>query len=237
MKTEIKVLDKGFVTLVDSMPAVCKVTEGWGPGDARVVEAARVSYKSQGKTIEQDKKLLKYLYKNDHSSPFEKVTLEFHVKAPLFIARQWMRHRTASVNEISARYTEVQDEFYLPERSRMQAQSTSNKQASGEALHAIEADKCQDDMEEAWRFAYERYKHMLSMGLSRELARMVLPVSMYTEFYWTINLRNLMHFLKLRLHNHAQYEIRVYALALQALASEVAPYTLALFWDSVSDYE
>lgn len=228
----IKVLDHGFVSLVDSMPTASETTGwvnyDWGAGDARVVEAARVSYKSKGKTLEQDKRLLKYLYTNKHWSPFEQVKFTFHVKCPIFVARQWMRHRTFQFNEVSARYTEVPEEFYIPELARMQAQAKDNKQASGESLPENVANTCHHWMKEAYKETMWSYREMLSLGLSRELARMVLPVGLYTELFMSVDLRNLLHFIALRDHSHAQWEIQQYAKALAELASGIAPFTLSL---------
>lgn len=230
MTNTIQVLDHGFVELVDSMPARTDdhdLWSGWGPGDARVVQAARVSYNghTQAKTIEQDKRLLKYLVKNNHSSPLEQVKFSFRVRAPLFVVRQWQRHRTFQFNEVSARYVEVKDEFYIPELSRMQAQSKDNKQASGEVLPEHVSAWSQICIRSAYERSMETYAQLLEDGLSRELARMVLPVGLYTEMFVSVDLRNLLHFITLRDHPHAQYEIQVYARALAELAKTVAPYT------------
>lgn len=240
--SRIDVLDHGFVELVDSMPAVHEdnpqytvidgnclacLDLGWGPGDARIVQAARVSYNghTQTKTLEQDKRLLKYLIKNNHSSPLEQVKFTFRVRLPIFVCRQWMRHRTFQFNEVSARYTEVKDEFYIPELGRMQAQSKDNKQASGEVLDKQDAAYCQLVIDDVYEQMHETYKGLIAKGLSRELARMVLPVGMYTEMFCSVDLRNLLHFITLRDHPHAQHEIQVYARALAELARAVAPYT------------
>lgn len=242
--TTAKVLDHGFVHLLDAMPHWLRPFNGLWPADARVVQAARVSMAHlpdevmtslgleptrEERATEQDAKLIDYLMKNAHTSPFEKVRFEFVVKLPIFVARQWIRHRTGSFNEVSARYSKLPCEFYVPEPARMQAQSSSNKQACGEALDAITASRCLDDIDELSRYAYERYEHMLSFGLARELARMVLPTNFYTQWYWTVDLHNLCHFLKLRLHAHAQYEIRVYAEAILAMVERIAPVSIGAF--------
>lgn len=225
----MKVLDHGFVELVDSMPAAVSAPDAdWGPGDQRIVDAARISTQSTGDR-ERDKKLLRYLYNNRHTSPFEKVRFEFHVKLPIFVARQWIRHRTGSFNEQSARYSQLDREFYVPELTRMQAQSSSNKQASGITLSFDLADRARMEIGEASEAAYTVYENLLGLGLARELARMVLPVNFYTQWFWTVDLHNLMHFLRLRLHSHAQYEIRVYAEAIVELVRPIAPCALGAF--------
>lgn len=245
--TTAKVLDHGFVHLLDSMPHFRHEPMGLSKlkaADARVVQAARVSmghvsYGTQAalgltldndeRTAEQDAKLIDYLMKNSHTSPFEKVRFEFVVKLPIFIARQWIRHRTGSFNEQSARYSKLPCEFYVPPLDRMQAQSTSNKQASGDALEADRAERLQRTIRVSSENAYSDYESLLSGGLARELARMVLPTNFYTQWYWTVDLHNLMGFMRLRLHVHAQYEIRVYADALLAMAEKVAPLSIAAF--------
>lgn len=200
----------GFIRLVDSMGS-----------DTRVVQAARVSYGQGTKTPGQDARLIDYLMRNGHTSPFEKVVFEFHVRAPIFTVRQWMRHRTGSFNEISARYTKLPDEFYLP--PTFHEQGTTNKQGSGEPLQVATQAVAETIYKEALRVAYDAYRRLLDLGVSREEARMVLPVSTMTEFYWTVNLHNLLHFVKLRAHPHAQANIREYAEHALDLARTVAP--------------
>jgi thymidylate synthase (FAD) len=230
MEGKMKILDHGFVELKDSMPAAPAEPpeNGWGPGDQRVVEAARVSTnrRSTAQTNLGNEKLLRYLAVNRHSSPFEKVRFEFHVKAPLFVARQWMRHRMGSFAEISARYAELPKEFYVPEKQRVQAQSSANKQASGHPLPEAEASAAMKILTEHCQDSYSRYQYLLSLGVSRELSRMVLPVNIYTEFWWTVDLHNLVHFIRLRDDAHAQHEIQVYARALKELAATVAPFAV-----------
>lgn len=213
----MRVLDKGFVELIDSMGS-----------DQRVVEAARVSVKSPAvKLVRSDEKLIRYLATNRHTSPFEHVLFTFRVKAPLFVVRQWMRHRTASYNEESARYGEMSNEFYFPEISRYQSQSADNKQASGSELLYPEQIAAAGMLEGACEHAYEVYTNLLNVGVARELARFVLPVNIYSTFYVTVNLHNLMHFIRLREHSHSQWEIQQYAKVLKLLASDVAPVSVA----------
>ncbi len=211
----VKVLDKGFVRLVDFMG-----------GDQGVVDAARVSYGGKSKGPEADRKLIAYLMKHKHESPFEHAVFKFHVKTPIFVMRQWIRHRIASYNEISARYTEVKDEFYLPARWR--AQDPKNKQGS------VAADAL-DDAALTAKFsgqvdaALACYKDLLAAGVAREMARMVLPVNMYTEFYWTINARSLMNFVSLRADAHAQWEIQRYGEATAGFLRAAMPWSYEAF--------
>ncbi|MFN8139500.1 MAG: FAD-dependent thymidylate synthase [Fimbriimonadales bacterium] len=216
---QIPVLDKGFVRLVDYMG-----------GDARIVQSARVSYGAGTKTVREDRGLIHYLLRNDHTSPFEQVLLTFHCKMPIFVARQWVRHRTARLNEISGRYSVMQDEFYLPETEQLRKQSKNNKQGrSDETLPIEDALAMIDRFEAEQKTIYANYQQMLDAGLARELARMNLPLSLYTEWYWNIDLHNLFHFLRLRLDAHAQYEIRVYGEALASCAQAVAPLAYEAF--------
>ncbi|MCX7800551.1 MAG: FAD-dependent thymidylate synthase [Fimbriimonadales bacterium] len=219
---ELPVLDKGFVRLVDYLG-----------GDQRVVQAARVSYGAGTKSVRQDRALIHYLLSHDHTSPFEQVVLTFHVKMPIFVARQWVRHRTARLNEISGRYSVMRDEFYLPEASTLRTQSRDNKQArSDEPLPSDSAEAILRQMEEDQRTLYEHYETMLEQGLAREVARCNLPLSLYTEWYWQIDLHNLFHFLRLRLDEHAQYEIRCYARRLAECARAVAP----ISWEAFEEH-
>jgi thymidylate synthase (FAD) len=206
-----KVLDKGFVKLVDFMG-----------GDQRAVDSARVSFGSVSKGAQQDKKLLNYLYANGHHSPFEHSVFQFHVKCPIFVARQWMRHRIASYNEISARYTEVKDEFYIPETFR--AQDLANKQGSVRS-GALDQRRLQEVYDRAIKASYAAYRELLEAGAAREMARMVLPVAQYTQFHWSVNARSLLNFLELRTDGHAQYEIRRYAEEILKIFREKMPWT------------
>jgi len=219
---EIKVLDKGFVRLVDYMG-----------GDQRIVQAARVSYGSGTKTYRQDRGLIHYLIKNWHTSPFEQVQLTFHTKMPIFVARQWVRHRTARLNEISGRYSVMKDEFYVPAPNMVSFQSSNNKQGRGDTLPIEEAQAIIDAMEAEQRAVYDNYTSMIDKGVARELARSNLPLSLYTEWYWQIDLHNLFHFIRLRADSHAQYEIRVYADALAQCAKAVAPIAYEAFEEHI----
>jgi thymidylate synthase (FAD) len=219
---EFKVLDHGFVRLVDYMG-----------NDGAIVQAARVSYGKGTKKVSRDRELIRYLLGHQHTSPFEMVEFKFHVKLPIFVARQWIRHRTANVNEYSGRYSVMKEEFYRPEADQIRLQSEVNKQGrSDEAA----PDELRDDFlahsADMQKRAYEKYSGYLAVGLARELARVNLPLSMYTEWYWKIDLHNLMHFLKLRIDPHAQYEIRQYALAMGEIVKTVCP----ISWEAFEDY-
>ncbi|WP_022798413.1 FAD-dependent thymidylate synthase [Thermus islandicus] len=216
----IPVLDKGFVRLVDQM------------GDDRaIVQAARVSYGEGTKTVREDRALIDYLMRHRHTSPFEMVEFKFHVKAPLFVARQWFRHRTASLNEVSGRYSVLKEEFYEPEAFRRQAKR--NKQGSEGVLEDAVKAEALALVKEAEKGAYAAYQALLQKGVAREMARMVLPLSLYTEFYWKQDLHNLFHFLKLRLAPEAQWEIQEYARAIAALVKERVPMAWAAFEEHV----
>ncbi|MDA8132585.1 MAG: FAD-dependent thymidylate synthase [Elusimicrobia bacterium] len=206
-----KVLDNGFVKLVDFLG-----------GDGRAVESARVSFGSVSKGEAQDKKLIAYLLEHGHLSPFEHSVFQFHIKCPIFVARQWMRHRIASYNEISARYTEVHDEFYFP--SEFRGQDRSNRQGSLPSA-ALDQEKMKAIYDRAIKASYSAYKELLDAGAAREMARMVLPVAQYTQFYWSINARSLLNFINLRADSHAQWEIRRYAEAIQDIFSSKMPWT------------
>ena len=210
---EYPVLDKGFVRLVD-----------YFGGDQRIVQSARVSYGEGTKTVSQDGALIDYLLRHQHTSPFEQVVMTFHVKMPIFVARQWVRHRTGRMNEVSGRYSIMKEEFYVPEADKVSPQSKDNKQGRAtEAFDSETANKIINQLEEGQKSAYENYSELLDSGLAREVARINLPLSLYTEFYWEMDLHNLFHFLKLRLDSHAQYEIRVYAEVMLEMCKKVAP--------------
>jgi thymidylate synthase (FAD) len=211
--------------------------------DARIVDSARVSYQQGTKAVQSDRHLIRYLLRNLHTTPFEKVVFEFHIKLPIFVARQWMRHRTGSFNEVSARYSVMKDEFYVP--NPLRGQSSSNRQGSSEeeieSLTLSLADgkvfqsaSSQEVIRRHNAQAYSLYEDALEHGAARELARCVLPVSLYTEFYWTVNLWNLMHFLKLRLDKHAQLEVRVFGEAILKIISEHCDLKFAL--EAFKDY-
>lgn len=216
---EFPVLDKGFVRLVDYIG-----------GDERIVQAARVSYGAGTKSYRQDKGLIDYLLRNEHTSPFEQVSLSFHCKMPIFVARQWVRHRTAKLNEISGRYSVMRDEFYVPEGQHIAAQSADNKQGrSADAVSPELQASIRGRMETQQAESYKDYETMLDEGIARELARINLPISLYTEWYWQIDLHNLFHFLALRMDPHAQYEIRAYADVMYEIAQKVAPLAVESF--------
>ena len=214
------VLDKGFVRLVD-----------WFGDDARVVQAARVSYGKGTKTINEDAGLIDYLMRHRHTSPFEMVSFTFHIKLPLFVFAQLVRHRTASLNAMSARYSIMKDEFYIPEEFRLQ--SMQNSQGSDGVSNASRAFEVV--LRNSCDKAYSDYEYMTNLGVAREQARMILPQNLYTEVYWTQNLHNLLHLLKLRLDAHAQWEIRQYAEAIHEIISPIVPMSLTSWERHVLD--
>jgi len=214
-----------FVRLVDTMPLLRSglPPSAIRPGDQRIVDAARVSIAGNDVDAKNPpERLIRYLVKNRHTSPLEQVRFTFHVRLPMFCARQWIRHRTGSFNEESARYGKLRDDFYIPPMSRMNVQAEKNKQASGDTL-VTDAEAMRTDIDLHCRDSYKLYENLLEGGLARELARMVLPVNVYTQWFWTTDLHNLMHFLTLRTHGHAQSEMRDYAEAMIPMARAVAP--------------
>ncbi|HTX74514.1 MAG TPA: FAD-dependent thymidylate synthase [Rectinemataceae bacterium] len=216
---EFPVLNRGFIRLVDYLG-----------GDERIVQAARVSYGAGTKSYREDAALIDYLLRNEHTSPFEQVILTFHVKLPIFVARQWIRHRTARVNEISGRYSILKDEFYVPELSAVAAQSADNKQGrAAEPLDPGLGEEVRGRLESGQRSSYEEYSSLVEAGIARELARVNLPLSLYTEWYWQIDLHNLFRFLALRLDAHAQLEIRAYAEVMLDITRRVAPAACSSF--------
>ena len=219
----IPVLDHGFVRLVDYLG-----------GDARIVQAARVSYGDGTKTVREDRALIDYLLRNRHTSPFEQVILTFHVKMPIFVARQWIRHRTARLNEISGRYSVMRDEFYTPRPHEVRYQSRRNRQG-GDEREVPEAlrQKVIDVLSEGQRDTYRTYESLLEDDVARELARVNLPLSLYTEMYWQIDLNNLFHFLRLRMDWHAQYEIRAYGDAMARVVRAVCPLAYDAFEEHI----
>ena len=199
----LKVLDHGFVRVIDYMG-----------DDAAIVQAARVSYGKGTKKVNEDRGLIRYLMRHWHSTPFEMCEIKFHIKLPIFIARQWIRHRTANVNEYSARYSVMDKEFYIPAAENLAVQSQSNRQGRGDVLTGKEAERVLKLLKDDASQVYDHYEEMLNpegTALARELARMNLTLNYYTQWYWKIDLHNLMHFLRLRADAHAQYEIREYA--------------------------
>jgi thymidylate synthase (FAD) len=212
---ERRVLDAGFMRLVDFMG-----------GDVAVVQAARVSYGQGSKGPEKDRKLIHFLMKNHHDTPFEMALFKFHVKCPIFVARQWFRHRWSSFNEISGRYTELAYEFYLPERVRRQmAKNYEFEESFDDAENA----RLRSQLDAHFQRSFALYAELLEKGVAKEEARIVLPLSLYTEFYWGVNARALMNFLRLRAERHAQYEIRVYAEAALEMFRERMPWTCEAF--------
>lgn len=228
----IPVLDHGFIRVIDYMGT-----------DAAIVQAARVSYGRGTKKTREDAGLINYLLRHRHTTPFEMCEIKLHIKLPIFIARQWIRHRTANVNEYSGRYSILDREFYVPAPEQLAAQSSSNRQGRGDVLEGEEAARVLDILKSDAQQCYDHYQEMLNedetgavrengkQGLARELARMNLPVNFYTQWYWKIDLHNFMHFLALRADDHAQYEIRVYALAMLDVLKKWVPLTYDAFMD------
>jgi len=217
----IKCLDKGFVRLVDAMG-----------GDDAIVQAARVSYGKGTAKVSQDRGLIRYLMRHRHTTPFEMVEFKFHCKMPIFVARQWVRHRTANINEYSLRYSEARDEFYFPDPENIQFQSALNKQGRlGEVSDELKM-KVRNYFEEISDKSFEIYSELNDAGVARELARAILPVNLYTEWYWKNDLHNLLHFIGLRSDSHAQYEIRVFSDAMAESVKAVAPFA----WEAYQDY-
>lgn len=223
MNNKIDVLDKGFVRLIDHMG-----------NDLNIVRAARVSYNADWRTgehKENDQKLLNYLWKNNHTSPFESVAFTFEVKAPIFVFRQWHRHRTWSFNEISGRYAELKDEFYIPLSENVGVQSKSNKQTRDltSNIDNIKDQTIPSIIDYVSNCCYESYKSLLDQNVPREIARIILPLNTYSKMFATVSLLNLLKFIKLRNHEHAQFEIREYAKALQELIIPIVPVTMEAF--------
>ncbi len=232
----IKLLDHGFIRVIDYMG-----------DDSAIVQAARVSYGKGTKKVSQDRGLINYLMRNSHTTPFEMCEIKLHIKLPIFVARQWVRHRTANINEYSARYSILDKEFYLPAADQISCQSLSNKQGRGEVLDQADSKKVLDILRQDAERCYENYAYMLNIdestgkimdesrdSVARELARMNLTLNYYTQWYWKIDLHNLMHFLRLRSHSHAQYEIRVYAEKMLEILKLWVPYTYDAFMNYLS---
>ena len=224
---EVKVHDHGLVALVDVMPRI--VPDGQ-TADSAIVQAARVSYGQGTKKVHQDRGLIRYLLRHRHTTPFEMIEFKFHVVMPVFVARQWIRHRTANVNEYSARYSVVPDRFYVPSIDNVRAQSQVNRQGGSSAVDVATAQQFLDYLDQC-HAQYGQYEKLLDKGVSRELARIGLPVSVYTEWYWKCDLHNTLHFLSLRMDEHAQQEIRDYAFAMYELIKPIVPITAEAFED------
>ena len=223
-----KALDHGFVRVIDYMG-----------NDSSIVQAARVSYGKGTKQLNQDKSLINYLLSHRHSTPFEMNEIKFHVKLPIFVARQWIRHRTANVNEYSARYSILDNEFYIPNPKELKPQSKTNNQGRSGDLDENEKKMYMKVLRENSKDSFEKYNFLLNQnddevnpkrqGLTRELSRIVLPLNSYTQWYWKIDLHNFMHFLALRFDEHAQYEIRVYAEIMMNIMKKWVPLTYEAF--------
>jgi thymidylate synthase (FAD) len=226
---EVAVGRHGFVRLVDVMPRLVRAG-GLGP-EAAVVQAARVSYGAGTKTSQGDESLLRYLLRHAHMTPFEMVTLKWCVRAPLFTARQWMRHRAGAFNETSARYSAIETEFYMPEPESVVAQSTANRQGGGAGLRPDVVEAFLSGAASAFAGGRGAYDAALDSGVSRELARIVLPEGRFTTFYWTVNLRNLFGFLELRMDGAAQENIREYAAAIHRVLGAYCPIATRAFDD------
>ena len=228
----IKVLDHGFIRVIDYMGT-----------DQSIVQAARVSYGEGTKKLREDRGLIRYLLSHWHTTPFEMCEIKYHVKLPIFVARQWIRHRTANVNEYSARYSVLDREFYVPEINQLGSQSTTNKQGRSESLNKNFAKQAQKLIKDNSNQLYDDYQNLLNgnllnkdeyedgEGLARELARTTLPLNYYTQWYWKVDLHNLMHFLKLRADSHAQYEIQIYAEKMIDVLKKWVPLTYEAFED------
>lgn len=248
---QISVLDHGFVRLVDLMPRLVELPPDAvlaNPSDNMTVDgipitaefaitqAARVSYGSGTKTVNEDRGLIRYLLRHMHTTPFEMIEWKFHCKMPIFVARQWIRHRTANVNEMSGRYSILPNEFYIPTADGVRQQSTKNKQCSeGELGSELDAQAFATKLDETCAAAYAEYEKALDAGVGREQARMLLPQNLYTAWYWKIDLHNLFHFLKLRCDAHAQYEIRVFADAMLKLITPFVPWSVEA-WNDYDPY-
>ena len=226
---QIPILDHGFIRVIDYMGT-----------DQSIVQAARVSYGEGTKKLREDRGLIRYLLSHWHTTPFEMCEIKFHIKLPIFVARQWIRHRTANVNEYSARYSVLDKEFYVPEMDQLGSQSTTNKQGRSNTLDKKFAKQAQDLIQKNSEQLYDDYQNLLNgkllnndeyvegEGLARELARTTLPLNYYTQWYWKVDLHNLMHFLRLRADSHAQYEIQIYAEKMVEILKKWVPLTLSL---------
>lgn len=218
----IKILDHGFVRLVDVMGT-----------DQAIVQSARVSYGKGTKSVNADRGLIRYLLKHQHTTPFEMVEFKFHCKMPIFVARQWIRHRTANVNEISGRYSVMEDTFWQPTPEDFRTQGGTNRQGSAnESVDNSKASELSRQFQDDQRLLYRHYEEAMAAGTAREVARVNLPLSLYTEWYWKIDLHNLMHFLRLRMDDHAQKEIRVFAEAMAVFVKKACPIT----WEAFEEF-
>ncbi len=226
-RLDVSIHDHGLCSLIDVMPRL--VPEGH-TADQAIVQAARVSYGAGTKKVNEDRGLIRYLLRHRHTTPFEMVEFKFHVRMPIFVARQWIRHRTANVNEYSARYSIVPDRFYRPSRDDIRQQSKSNRQGRDELIDDATADAFLKYLDKA-EALHDEYMKLTEQGLAREIARIGLPQSVYTEWYWKIDLHNLLRFLSLRIDEHAQKEIRDFARAMLALIEPMCPWTVEAWRD------
>lgn len=224
---EVRVHDHGLVALVDAMPRLVPKDQ---TADYAIVQAARVSYGAGTKRVNEDRGLIRYLARHRHTTPFEMVEFKFHCVMPIFIARQWIRHRTANVNEYSARYSVVPDRFYRPTPENVRQQSKTNRQGGETPIDAMTAEEYLQYLDKV-EAQYADYEKLLEKGVSRELARIGLPLSVYTEWYWKCDLHNIFHFLSLRMDRHAQQEIRDFATAMFALIQPIVPVASEAFLD------
>ena len=224
-------LDHGFVTLKDCMPRVIATDEE--SADYAIAEAARCSYQRGTKTIADDKTLIRYLMRHNHTSPFEMIEFKFHCKLPIYVARQMIRHRTANLNELSGRYSEMPEEYHIP--GELRVQSLTNTQGSEGSLSEGQTEMAKGLMRLQSQDAFKFYDRLLEQGVAREQARTILPLSTYTEWYWKIDLKNLLHFLDLRCDSHSQQEIQVYGNAILDLIRPIVPWTIEA-WEDYSPY-
>jgi len=222
LERKFQVLDQGFIRLVDYLGT-----------EARIVQAARVSLGRGTTTPQRDAELIRYLWRNKHTSPFEQLQITLHCKLPIFVARQWVRHRTARLNELSGRYSKLPDEFYVPGLGRVQYQATENKQGSEGSLPKDEASQIVRVMNAGRVLTHSNYEGMVKRGVARELARIDLPLSTYTQWYWQIDLHNLLHFLMLRCSEHAQWEFRQYA---NTIRDEIVRRWVPTVWQAFEDF-
>jgi thymidylate synthase (FAD) len=224
---EVKVHEHGLVALIDVMP---RMVPAGKTADFAIVQAARVSYGEGTRQVNEDRGLIRYLARHRHTTPFEMIEFKFHHVMPIFVARQWIRHRTANVNEYSARYSVVRDRFYRPTVENVRKQSSINRQGGEEPIDTMTAQDFLAYLEKVEK-SYDDYQKLIDKGLARELARIGLPVNVYTEWYWKIDLHNLFHFLSLRMDAHAQQEIRDFAAAMFALVRPIVPVAAEAFLD------
>jgi thymidylate synthase (FAD) len=225
---QINCLDKGLVRIVDVMPRLVPEYES---ADHAITQAARNSYKDGTKTVNEDMGLVRFLARHRHTTPTEMVEFKFQCKMPIMVARQWIRHRTANVNEMSGRYSQLPNDFYIPDLDNVRKQSTKNKQMTDEVTEHNTAHEFLVNLEGTCSQAYQDYEDALEKGIGREQARMILPINLYTEWYWKIDLHNLLHFLALRCDAHAQWEIRVFADAMLKLITPCVPWAIEAWED------